>query len=252
MPIETPGHIDFKEPTIQDLNDNLEEYGHELQAEFEMTHLDYIADKLSDLFDLSDDDFKITGDELLNALNQDFTTPNTENIAAKTFIENINDLDGFQDYPDYETYWKDHYNWLYNDEFNTDILSGIQSGTLLVGLVAAIATIPIASITPPAIALPVLLSVVFSGPILGGVIGAKNKKKNKAEREARKQKRIDALPHDYQEYTQEWNDSLNEMLEEFVSSKIDDNDDAEPLLSLNKDEFPRLKFGHKKAKALTF
>ena len=70
MPIETPAHIDFKEPTIQDLNDNLEEYGHELQAEFEMTHLDYIADKLSDLFDLSDDDFKITGDELLNALKE--------------------------------------------------------------------------------------------------------------------------------------------------------------------------------------
>lgn len=129
--------IDDNVATIKQLKSLVDKNTPHLRVDFELTHLQHIANSLNTIFDLKGDD-SITGKELLFALNETFSVNQKGNIGAEKLIKYANRQASLADKDTFKENRENEIRTRYTLKNDQTILTTIQATvmlTLFTGLV---------------------------------------------------------------------------------------------------------------------
>ena len=250
MPLDMSGHTELR--TIEDLNTFLRQYDHNLSAQFGVTHLTAIADKISTAWGLKEDHEKITGQELIESLYDDLTSPHYEYRSAKDFINFANSLVRQCDYDTFKSLRERHIKQENKlpDSYNT-VSESARFGMVL-GFVLSIPTALTATlfltgsaVVFPAMALPVI------GVIAGAYIGSKARKHKINKLEQKKQKALSKIDAEFEDYKQGWQNFTQNVVDELLAPDFNvNNDEKQPRITFEPEAITRVRFAHRSAPSI--
>ncbi|MBK66584.1 MAG: hypothetical protein CMP22_00450 [Rickettsiales bacterium] len=193
-----------------------------LKLEFELTHLDYIADKVSDFWGL---DTEITGQDLLETIYYDFAELNIENAFAKQTIDIANSVATLEDKESFIERRKEETNWGKEnpDRYCTSFFIGFWglAGSALMGF-----------LTTP------LLGIGAAIVVIGLAVGIA-KLEDAYEKEDKAEK-LDKISEQFESFTTKTNEKINTQLDELLTGEQTGIQGLQINQSTNRPEFGRL------------
>ena len=248
MPLDMSGHTELR--TINELDTFLKNYGHGLRAEFGMTHLTALADKFSTAWGLKEDHEKITGQELLEAMHDDLTSPYHEYMNVKSLITTLNYTTREQDYKTFKENQERRIN-RNNSLPNTytpisySTSHGLITG-VLAGMLTSVATTPlyavfgVSGIILPALA--VMVGFTLGGAYIGSLI-----KKNKIKKlDQKKQRELAQIDQSFKEHKLSWDNLHQKCVDELLAPDFNvNNDEKQPRITFEPEAITRVRFTHR-------